>query len=232
MIEILPSLLVESKQEFERLLRLVEHDAPVIHIDILDGSMFGQTNWHDARAVGAMVTPAKYELHLMTTNPLPIVEEWKREVPGVIRAIIHAEIERPIGTLLETIKDVHKLEAGLALNPESPLDEEHELLHQIHLLLLMSVHPGKSGQAFEGDYMLEKIRLARNHVPNLPIEVDGGVTLALAPALVKAGATLLCAASAIFSAPDPAAALRALREIATSVDEKGTPPAGGQASSQ
>ncbi len=212
MIDILPSLLVESKQEFERRLRLVENAVPVVHVDVLDGSMFGQTNWYDARAVGAMATPVRYELHLMTTNPLPIVEEWKREVPGLIRAIIHAEIERPIGTLLETIKENYKIESGLALNPESPLDEVHHLLHAIDALLLMSVHPGRSGEPFEGDYILDKIRLARNHVPTLAIEVDGGVTLALAPSLVQAGATRLCAASAIFAAADPSAALAALTQ--------------------
>ena len=89
-IEILPSLLVESAAEFERCLRLVEHDCETVHVDILDGSMFGNTSWHDVRAIAAMRTNVKYELHLMVENPLPIIEAWHEHVKSTVRAIIHA----------------------------------------------------------------------------------------------------------------------------------------------
>ena len=76
MIEIIPSLLVESRDEFERRLRLVEHDCEMVHVDILDGSLFGNTNWFDAKQVGALRTPVVFELHLMVENPLPIIAAW------------------------------------------------------------------------------------------------------------------------------------------------------------
>lgn len=214
MIEIIPSLLVESAAEFERRLRLVEHDCKTVHVDILDGSMFGHTSWHDVRAIAAMRTNVRYELHLMVENPLPIVEAWHEHVKGTIRAIIHAEISRPFGSVLEHVKDFLKLETGIALNPETPLRDVESVLHHIDVLLLMGVHPGASGQPFVGDYLFEKIRAARNHRADLAIELDGGVTFDRAPSLVAAGATRLCAASAIFADPDPAAALKRLREHA------------------
>ncbi len=214
MIEIIPSLLVESAAEFERRLRLVEHDCDTVHVDILDGSMFGHTSWHDVRAIAAMRTNVKYELHLMVENPLPIVEAWHAHIKGTIRAIVHAEISRPVGAVLEHVKDFLKMETGIALNPETPLKDVESVLHHIDVLLLMGVHPGASGQPFVGDYLFEKIRAARNHRADLAIELDGGVTFDRAPSLVAAGATRLCAASAIFADPDPAAALKRLREHA------------------
>src|SRR3989339_937181 len=179
MIEVIPSLLVESAAEFERRLRLVEHDCETIHVDILDGSMFGNTSWHDARAVAAMRTNVKYELHLMVENPLPIIEAWHEHVKNTRRAIVHAEISRPFGTVLEHVREFMKLEGGIAINPETPLTDVENVLHQVEQLLVMGVHPGTSGQPFEGEYILEKIRAARNHRPDLAIEIDGGVTAEL-----------------------------------------------------
>lgn len=214
MIEILPSLLVESAQEFERRLRLVEHDCDTVHVDVLDGSMFGATSWHDARAIAAMRTNVKYELHLMVENPLPIIEAWHEHVKNTRRAIVHAEISRPFGTVLQHVQDFLKLEGGVAVNPETPLKDIETVMHTISRLLVMGVRPGSSGQDFKGEAILDKVRAARNHRPDLAIEVDGGVSRALLPALAAAGATHACAASAIFSAVDPIAALRALRETA------------------
>ncbi len=214
MIEIIPSLLVESKEEFERRLRLVENDCKTVHVDILDGTLFPQTNWFDARAVGGMRTKVKYELHLMVENPLPIIEEWKKEVKQTRRAIVHSEMHRPIGAVISHIRDFLKLESGVAINPETPMSELHEVLHEIHQLTIMGVHPGSSGQAFEGDYILEKIREAHAHRKNLPIEIDGGVTEKLLPRLVEAGATRICAASLLFQARDPQAMLKKLTKRA------------------
>jgi len=215
MIEILPSLLVSSQQEFEQKLRLVEHDCDSVHVDILDGSMFGNTSWHDARAIAAMRTDVAYELHLMVENPLPIIEAWKEHVKNVRRVIVHAEISRPFGTVLEHVHDFLKLEGGVAINPETPLEDVENVLHHVDQLLVMGTHPGQSGHAFEGAYILDKVRAARNHRQDLAIELDGGVTFDLVAPLIEAGVTRICAASAIFSAPDPLAALKELQKIAT-----------------
>jgi ribulose-phosphate 3-epimerase len=210
-IEILPSLLVDSRQEFERRLRLVEHACDTVHIDILDGSLFPHISWANARDISAMRTNVKYELHLMVENPLPIIEEWAQHIPGFTRAIVHAEIHRPLGAIGEHVRDFLKKEFGVAINPETPLEEIEEVFHSIDALLVMGVHPGSSGQAFLGDYLLDKIRVARNHRPDLAIEIDGGVIDELLPRMVEAGATRVCAASLLFANSDPAAKLKELQ---------------------
>ncbi|MFA6132050.1 MAG: hypothetical protein WC702_03245 [Patescibacteria group bacterium] len=212
MSEIIPAILANSKQEFEEKLRIAEKFAPVIQIDILDGTLFPFSNWHDAEAVAAMETPASFELHLMVNNPLPIIAEWVAKVPNVKRAIIHAEIERPLGKILEEIHVTHLIEAGVAINPETPLEEIHAVLPDLDALMIMSVHPGQAGQKFEGDYILEKIKNAKSRAPELKIEVDGGVTIELIPSLKKAGATRFAVNSVLFKAENKELAWKNLNE--------------------
>ncbi|MFC1788134.1 hypothetical protein ACFLZY_02860 [Patescibacteria group bacterium] len=215
MIEIIPSLLVESKKEFEEKLRQVENDVETIHVDILDGSMFDHTTWFDAHSVAAMRTNVKYELHLMVENPLPIITEWKKHVEQTYRAIVHAEIDRQVGAVVDIIHETHGLEAGLALNPETPLSEIHHLLHQIEQLTIMGVHPGSSGQSFQGESILNKIKEARNHLPDLAIEIDGGVTDKLITPLIDSGCTRICTASLLFSTSNPQDRLKKLKQSAS-----------------
>ncbi len=208
MIELIPSILVSSQEEFERRLRLVDTHVKTVHVDVLDGTMFPQMSWFDARAVGAIDTPVIFELHLMVENPLPIIKQWKEQVKNLKRAIIHVELDRPISTLIEDIKQWDKLETGLAINPETPIEEVKHHVSMLDSLLVMGVHPGKSGQPFIGESVLEKIRALHQHYPQIPIGCDGGITPELAPSLVQAGCSRLVVASSIFSASDPVAAIK------------------------
>ncbi|MFA4917581.1 MAG: hypothetical protein WC560_13045, partial [Syntrophales bacterium] len=165
---------------------------------------------HDATAVAEIETSVSFELHLMVNNPLPIIAEWVAKVPNVKRAIIHAEIERPLGKVLEEIHLAHLIEAGVAINPETPLEEIHTILPDLDVLMIMSVHPGSAGQKFDGDYIIEKIKDAKNRAPNLKIEVDGGVTAELIPSLQTAGATRFAVNSALFKAENKETAWKVL----------------------
>lgn len=215
MCQIVPSLLVDSREEFERRLRLVERDATLVHVDVLDGTLFPATNWYDAEAVASMKSPAAFELHLMVENPLPILETWRMHVPGLKRAIVHAEIDRPVGAVIREVKN-WGLEMGIALNPESPLEEIHEFVRMMDQLTLMGIHPGASGQPFLGASILEKIREVKKRYPDVLVEMDGGATSALIPDLVAAGCDRIVAAHAVFGAQDPAAALASLSRLASS----------------
>lgn len=213
MVELIPSLLVESAQEFERRLRLIDTLVKTVHVDILDGTVIPHVSWHDARAIGDIATPVHYEIHLMVENPLPIVEEWKRNVPTLQRAIIHAELDRPVGLILEEIRQVHKLEVVLAFNPETTIKDTWGREANLDGLLAMGVHPGASGQPFLGELILENIRRLRALFPTQPIACDGGVTPENAQAIVKAGATRLVSAGAIFHRSDPQTALKAFGSV-------------------
>lgn len=219
MLEIVPAFLVESEKEFEKNLRAVENDCKIIQVDVLDGSLFPNTSWYDPQRIGALKTNVEMELHLMVENPLPIIEAWKKHVPTFKRAIVHAEMHRPTGAVTGYIHDVLGLEVGVAIDPESPLKEIEEVIHHVSVLTIMSVRPGHEGQTF-GDpahggsveMILEKIREARAHCPDLVIEVDGGITTELIEPLARAGASRLCVNSAIFKTEDPADALKKMKK--------------------
>lgn len=219
-VEVIPSILVDSSEEFEQRLRLIENEVAVVQVDVLDGSKFEATSWFDAEVVAKMNPKCQFELHLMIENPLPVIEAWKEHVPNTVRAIVHAELDRPIGTIVELIHQNHKLEAGVALNPETPIDEIAHLIPHLDEVLVMGVHPGASGQDFGdakhqigGEAILEKIARIHHRYPNLIIGIDGGVTLERAPGMVERGASRLCSASSIFSADDPVDALRKMQKI-------------------
>ncbi|TAL51238.1 hypothetical protein EPN81_00495 [Patescibacteria group bacterium] len=219
MTQIVPAFLVESEKEFERNLRLIEHDCTLIQVDVLDGSLFANTCWYDPERIGSLKTKIEMELHLMVENPIPIIEAWKKHVPTFTRAIVHTEMHRPSGVVTGFIHDDLKLEVGIALNPESPLSEVEEVLHMVDQLTIMSVHPGYQGQTFgdpthggDMESIIEKVRAARAHRKDLTIEVDGGITSDLIEPLVRAGADRLCIGSAIFKTDDPTDTLKKMNK--------------------
>lgn len=216
MKKIVPAFLAQSAKEFEEKLRLVEKDCTLVQVDVLDGSLFENTSWFDAVAVGQMATTVEFELHLMVENPIPIVEAWQKFVPTFKRAIVSAEMHRPNGSVTSYIKDILKLDVGVAINPETPLAEIESVLHEIDQLTVMGVHPGKSGQPFEGEFLLEKIKQARHHCPELVIEMDGGVTDELIQPLIAAGVDHICAASLIFKNEQPTEKLKQLNQLIAS----------------
>lgn len=213
MTQIVPAFLVESEQQFEKQLRAIENDCSLIQIDILDGTLFPNISWFDPVAIGQLSTNVEMELHLMVENPIPIIEAFQKHVPNMKRAIVSAEMHRPIGAVTSYIKDILGLEVGVAVSPETPLKEIEEVLHSIDQLTVMGVHPGSMGQTFEGEIILDKIKQAKHHRPDLHIEVDGGVTEALIPTLMSAGADRIISGSGIFHSEHPSKTLKHLQSI-------------------
>ncbi|MCH8049267.1 RpiB/LacA/LacB family sugar-phosphate isomerase [Patescibacteria group bacterium] len=201
-ISVVPAVLAYSEDEFKEKLGNVEvlKLAPLFQIDILDGSMFDQSCYADPIVVASLKHTPQIELHLMIQNPVSVIEHWNTHLPRFLeRAIIHAEIDQPLIPVIESIKDLY-LEAGLAINPDTSLDSIERLIPTLDLLLIMGVYPGKSGQSFLGDPILEKIRDARERFPQLKIAIDGGVTVENAPEMIEAGVNQLCVGSVIWSA--------------------------------
>lgn len=214
MTTIVPAVLVHSEEEFnarvsnEALRKL----APLWQMDVLDGSKFHETSWADAEAAAKIPTLPEIELHLMIENPLPVVDAWKKSIPTVKRAIIHAELDRELFPILSSIKELG-IETGIALDPETPIEDFRKIIEEADVLLIMGVHPGKSGQSFLGEMILQKIRDARERFPNKVIAVDGGVNLENARAIADAGANQLCVASTIWNETHPEDAFTALQAV-------------------
>lgn len=213
MIEILPGILAHDAAELREKLFFPGFWEPgmTAHIDILDGSMFGASCFCDATAVtsssdvlfnGGRGTMPRIELHCMVQNPMPVIEQWKSLVPETIRAIVHAEISRPVAPILDRIRDLG-IETGVALCPETSPDFLSLLPSPPDRLLIMGVNPGASGRPFIGEPILSKIRRARTMYPSLTIAIDGGITAETSALALAAGATAFIATSAIWSAKRP-----------------------------
>lgn len=219
MAEIIPAILVESHAAFVERLRTVENEVKTVQIDIHDGILFPHTTYNDPRAVGAIMTPVSYELHLMVENPVAVAKEWCEHVPNVTRVIFHAEVDRQHGAIMENLRWLGK-KVGIAINPETPVEEIHHDILDIDTLLIMTVHPGLSGQGMgdpthgiAADDLLEKVRHIHRKYPELILETDGGNSQETIAAFRDAGISRFAVGSAIFAAPDPKRALYDLQSL-------------------
>ncbi len=212
MPEIVPSILVHSQEEFATRIqnKLVHLLAPVWHFDILDGTLFNATSWADVDVVSQADMLPIFELHLMIEQPIETLRTWKRRISHVRRAIIHAEISSPLSEEIAAIKSMG-LEVGLAVNPETDIADIEAVMTDVDVLLIMGVHPGKSGQTFLTDQVLPKIEEARSLYPHVRIAVDGGVTEANAASIVAAGADQLVTASTLWGSKDIRATMAAFK---------------------
>ena len=210
-VEIVPAILVQNFDLFnKRILNSGVRKLPSIwQIDVLDDSMFESRSFFDAKQISKIKDLPEIELHLMALDPLPIIEEWKFNIPTLRRVIIHAEIDKPLKPILAYAKNLG-LDVGLALNPETPIKIIKPLVHLLDTILIMGVHPGASGQSFLGKKILKKIKKVTKKYPNIPISVDGGINQDSVQSIINAGAQQLCVSSVIWKAKDPAKALNSL----------------------
>ena len=206
MTEVLPGILAQDAAELREKLFFPGFWQPgmIAHIDILDGTMFGATCFCDPSSAKASEGKAipPIELHCMVQNPMPIIEQWKSIAPETMRAIVHAEIERPLAPILHQIRELG-LETGVALCPRTSPNVLNDLPQLPDRLLIMGVEPGASGKPFVGEPILAKIRRVRSLHPSLTIAVDGGMNEDTARSVIAAGANALIATSAIWSAKRP-----------------------------
>jgi ribulose-phosphate 3-epimerase len=135
---------------------------------------------------------------------------------GASMLSVHVEVLPHLHRTLQAIKRLG-IQAGAVLNPSTPISALEEVAGDVDFVLVMSVNPGFGGQRFIPG-SVDKIRRVRALLDRAgstaPIEVDGGVDLATAADVVRAGATILVAGNAVFGHGNPEAAVRALREAA------------------
>jgi ribulose-phosphate 3-epimerase len=182
----------------------------LLHVDIMDGHFVPNLSMGPAvcEAVHRAVPGAVLDVHLMVTDPAAYIEPFARAGAGHIT--FHAEVVPDPRPLIARIRALG-LTAGLAINPDTPAEAILPFLGEIDLALVMSVHPGFSGQKFIAS-VLSKTRAIRDAGgPSLRVEMDGGVGPESAALCRAHGADLLVAASAIFGKSDYRAAIAALR---------------------
>jgi ribulose-phosphate 3-epimerase len=185
-----------------------------LHVDVMDGHFVPNLT------IGPPVvksirnhTDDYLDCHLMMTNPGDYLKAFADA--GADSCSVHVEI----GGTDDLIREMRSLglHAGLAVNPETPIEACEPWLDRIDLLLVMSVHPGFGGQHFMEEAVPKIARaaeIARRDRLELTIEVDGGIDPETVGRVAAAGATMFVAGSAIFGQEDPVAAARAIRQAA------------------
>jgi ribulose-phosphate 3-epimerase len=220
-VRIAPSIL---SADFARLAddvaRVEAGGADMLHVDVMDGHFVPNiTIGPPVVAALKRVTTLPLEVHLMITDPDKYLGAFVDA--GASTVIVHVEV---LPHLHRTLQEIRRLgaKAGVAVNPSTPMFAISDVIPELDHLLVMSVNPGFGGQAFiPQTYM--KLLAARTmltrtsrDIPDIPIEVDGGVSMANAASLVDAGVSILVAGAAIFGTPDATGAVRDLRRAATS----------------
>jgi ribulose-phosphate 3-epimerase len=207
-ILITPSILSADFKCLQSEVDSIESHADWLQVDVMDGHFVPNLSF-GAPVIKCIDTSLPLDIHLMVSNPEDRISEFL-EI-GVSHITFHAEVT-DIKERLALISVLHNagVTAGIAINPETPLSEVLDVLPEVDLLLVMSVHPGFGGQKFISD-VLQKVEEARSLYPDLMIQMDGGIDASNAKECISAGANNLVAGSAVFSAEDRAEAISALR---------------------
>ena len=216
MIEIIPSILsADFARLAEEIARVERGGARMLHLDVMDGHFVPNLT------IGPPVvesirksTRAHLDVHLMIENPERYVEAFAQA--GANSISVHYEACRHLDAVLDLIR-THGVQAGIVLNPATPVSLIEDAIEVADYVLLMSVNPGFGGQRLI-PYVLEKVRqldrLRREKRMALPIEIDGGVHLENLAPVVRAGCDWVVTGSAVFHSADPEATVRQMREIA------------------
>lgn len=192
-IEIVPSVLATSEDEYKEKIEEISQSPELadgwVQIDLMDGKFVSNTSVGIEVLVKYPINLQK-EVHLMVEDPLNWIDDLAKL--GAKRIIVHGEADQAaaaVGKIIEL-----GLEAGIALNPETPVAKIVPFIDTINLVLLMSVHPGFGGQEFIPETVKkveEAVQLQSESKNKFLIEVDGGINESNATDLAEAGADVL-----------------------------------------
>ena len=216
MVEIIPSILsADFARLAEEIGRVERGGASMLHLDVMDGHFVPNLTIGPPVVESVRRTTRLHlDVHLMIENPERYVAAFAQA--GANSISVHYEACRHLDAVLGLIR-AEGAQAGIVLNPATPVSALQEVVEVADYVLLMSVNPGFGGQTLI-PYVLEKVRqldrLRREKRLALPIEIDGGVHKDNLAEVVRAGCDWIVTGSAVFHSPDPEATVREMREIA------------------
>ena len=210
-----PSLLAADFGNLQQAIEMVNaSEADWFHIDIMDGVFVPNISYGmPVLSVIQKHATKPLDVHLMIVDPSRYISTFAKLGSDILT--VHYEACTHLHRTLQAIK-AEGMKAGVALNPHTPVSVLEDIIQDVDVLLLMSVNPGFGGQSFiENTY--KKVRQAKTLIEQAGastlIEIDGGVNLKNAKALVEAGADALVAGSFVFNAANPTQTIADLKHI-------------------
>ena len=217
MLKIAPSILSGNFLNLEPDLRMINDNADLIHIDVMDGSLVPNISFGFPLAEAmAKVMTVPMDVHLMIVNPWKYIERFAKVGAGLISFHLEAcdQAGKDPSEVIAMVKATGA-KAGIAINPDVPVERLFPYIEEVDFFLIMSVFAGFGGQKFIEE-SVDRIKTLKAEMDRRgivrDIEVDGGVSKANSSILADAGATMLAAGSSVFKAEDPAQAIKEMRD--------------------
>jgi ribulose-phosphate 3-epimerase len=216
-IEIAPSIIAADFLKIGDAIASIEGAADMLHLDVMDGQFvpnitFGPIVVEAARRR----TKMPLDVHLMIADPDRYLADFAKAGASTLTVHLEAATHSHIKSL--------GAKAGVAINPSTPVGMLDEIIEDVDVVLVMSVNPGFTGQTFiaRSPSKVAAVRaLIARRGARARIEVDGGIDPGTIGPMVAAGADIIVAGVAVFRQPDPAAAIKHLREAAVTAVQRG-----------
>ena len=209
MVEVSTSILsVKEGKESETFLGLDKCKTDYFHIDVMDGKFVENYTYQKMLEYSSYIrriSNLPLDVHLMVEDIKAAINDFLAVRPNIIT--FHYEACKDKEEVLEIIKYIkqNNCRVGISVKPNTKVEEIYEFLPYVHLVLVMTVEPGKGGQTLLTD-MIDKISTLKKYVDEndleIDIEADGGINLKTAPKVKEAGANMLVAGTAILAAND------------------------------
>jgi ribulose-phosphate 3-epimerase len=212
---IAPSLLASNFLKLaDECKMLNESEADWFHLDVMDGVFVPNISYGIPVIEQIRKTTSKIcDVHLMIVHPENLTEAFKKAGADILT--VHLEACKHLHRNIQQIKSLG-MQAGVAINPHSPVKLLKDILADVDVVLVMSVNPGFGGQSFI-PHSIEKIKQLRKMIDDAgahtKIEVDGGITLENAKQIVDAGADVLVAGNTVFRSADPKQTIHQLKSL-------------------